>query len=202
MATETKVLRLVQSNATGFANITPRDPLSTEINDASPLSADYIEWHIPSINEGTAYSIDLQASVDYYDSTPTLLGTLPVRAVSTSYNFNQNGMVANVISNDTVRISGTFANAFLDTYYEFVLEDGSTVQMAPNPASTFKALIEFEMPLVTTIDLEFPFNFTINTEFASATTESNTKSVGQWVCWTYNASETNILQLVASRPNA
>ena len=96
MATETKVLRLVQSNTTGFANITPRDPLSTEINDASPLPADYIEWHIPSINEGTAYSIDLQASVDYYDSTPTLLGTLPVRAVSTSYNFNQNGMVANV----------------------------------------------------------------------------------------------------------
>lgn len=205
MTTQYKVLKLIQSNATGFVSIVPRDPLSTEINDASPLSEDYLEWHIPSINEGTTYSIDLTANVMYYDSImdpPILLGSLPVRSINTSYNFGQHGMVANVISNDTVRLSGAFINVFLDSYYEFVLEDGSTVQMDPSGNTDFKALIEYEMPSVTTIDKEFPFNFTVNTEFASATTESNTKNVGQWVCWAFEPTANIIQQLVASKPNA
>lgn len=205
MTTEVRVLRLLQSNATGFVSIVPRDPLSTEINDASPLSADYIEWHIPSINEGTTYSIDLTANVMYYSNTLgvlTLVGSLPVRSANTSYDFGQHGMVANVISSDTVRLSGTFANVFQDSYYEFVLENGSTVQMGPNVNSTFKALIEYEMPSITTIDKEFPFNFTVNTEFASATTVSDTKNVGQWVCWAFEPTANLIQQLVTSRPNA
>lgn len=205
MTTEIRVLRLQQSNATGFVSIVPRDPLSTEINDESPLSADYIEWHIPSINEGTTYSIDLTANVEYYDNasgTPAFVGSLPVRSANTSYDFGQNGMVASIISSDTVRLSGTFANVFLDSYYEFVLENGTTVQMAPNVNSTFKALIEYEMPSITTIDKEFPFNFTVNTEFASATTVSDTKNVGQWVVWQFEPTANLIQQLVASRPNA
>ena len=139
---ETRVLRLTQSNASGFVDITPRDPLSTEINDASPLAADYLQWHIPSINEGGTYSIDLTANVQYFDAMLTPLGYLPVRTISTSYNFGNNGMTANVISNDTIRLSGTFINAFLDQYYEFVLEDGSLVQMQPNVNSTIKALVK------------------------------------------------------------
>ncbi len=199
---ETRVLRLMQSNATGFANITPQDPLSTEINDANPLSADYIEWHMPSVNEGTTYSIELKANVAYYDATPTLLGYLPVRSLSTSYNFGQNGMIANIISSDTVIISGTIANVFLDSYYEFVLEDGTTVQMAPNVSSTFKALVEYEMPAVTFFDMEFPFAFTVNTEFASALTTTDSKDIEQWVCWALPSTANLIDQLVASRPNA
>ena len=199
---ETRVLRLTQSNASGFVDITPRDPLSTEINDASPLAADYLQWHIPSINEGGTYSIDLTANVQYFDAMLTPLGYLPVRSISTSYNFGNNGMTANVISNDTIRLSGTFINAFLDQYYEFVLQDGSLVQMQPNVNSTFKALVEYEMPSVTSLDKEFPFAFTVNTEFASATTASDTKNVGQWVCWAFEPAANIIATLVASRPNA
>ena len=58
------------------------------------------------------------------------------------------------------------------------------------------------MPSITTIDKEFPFNFTVNTEFASATTVSDTKNVGQWVCWAFEPTANLILQLVAIRPNA
>jgi len=203
--TEIRKLRLLQSNATGFVSIVPRDPLSTEINDASPLAADYIEWHIPSINEGATYSIDLTANVEYYDNAtgvPTLVGSLPVRSANTSYDFSQHGMVANIISSYTVRLSGTFANVFQDSYYEFVLENGNTVQMAPNVNSTFKALIEYEMPSITTVDKEFPFNFTVNTQFASTSTVSDTKNVGQWVVWAFEPTANLIQQLVASRPNA
>ena len=203
--TEEVKLRLLQSNATGFVSIVPRDPLSTEINDANPLAADYIEWHIPSVNEGATYSIDLTANVEYYDNAtgvPTLVGSLPVRSTNTSYDFGQHGMVANIISSDTVRLSGTFANVFTDSYYEFVLENGSNVRMSPNVNSTFKALIEYEMPSITTIDKEFPFNFTVNTAFASATTASITKNVGQWVVWEFEPTANLIQQLVASRPNA
>lgn len=200
---ETRILRLTQSNATGFVNITPRDPLSTEINDALPLTADYIEWHLPSINEGTTYSIDITANVQYMDATPALVGYLPVRSINTSYNFGLNGMTANVISNDTVRISGTFSNAFPDNYYEFVLEDGSLVQMAPNANSIFKALVEYEMPNVTFLDKEFPFTFLVNTEFASSVTTTDSKDVEQWVVWGDFPSTANIIaSLVASRPNA
>ena len=205
MTTEVRVLRLFQSNATGFVSIVPRDPLSTEINDASPLTADYLEWHIPSVNEGTTYSIDLTANVDYYSNTLgvlTLVGSLPVRSANTTYDFGQHGMVANVISSDTVRLSGTFANVFQDSYYEFVLENGSNVRMSPNVSSTFKALIEYEMPSITTIDKEFPFNFTVNTEFTSTSTVSDTKNVGQWVVWAFEPTANLIQQLVASRPNA
>ena len=203
--TEIRVLRLVQSNLFGFSNIVPQDPLTTEINDASPLTEDYIQWHVPSIYEGTNYSIDLTANVMYYDNAtdpPTLVGSLPVRSANTSYDFGQHGMVANIISSDTVRLSGTFANVFQDSYYEFVLENGNTIQMGPNVNSTFKALIEYEMPSITTIDKEFPFNFTVNTEFASATTASDTKNVGQWVVWAFEPTANLIQQLVASRPNA
>lgn len=199
---ETRILRLTQSNATGFVNITPRDPLSTEINDASPLTADYIEWHMPSINENTTYSIDLKSNVQYFDANLTLLGYLPVLSINTSYNFSQNGMVANVISNDTIRISGTFGNVFLDQYYEFVLENGSLVQMAPNVNSTFKALVEYEMPNITFLDKEFPFTFLVNTEFASSVTTTDSKDVEQWVCWAFEPTANIIASLVASKPNA
>ena len=205
MTTEVRILRLSQTNASGFVSIVPRDPLSTEINDDNPLTADYLEWHIPSINEGTTYSIDLTANVMYYTDTLgvlTLVGSLPVRSINTSYDFSQHGMTVSIISNDTVRLSGTFGNVFQDSYYEFVLENGSTIQMAPDVNSTFKALIEYEMPSITTVDKEFPFNFTVNTAFASATTVSDTKNVGQWVCWAFEPTANLIQQLVASRPNA
>lgn len=202
---EVRILRLNQSNLFGFSNIVPQDPLTTEINDASPLTEDYIQWHVPSIYEGTNYSIDLTANVMYYDNAtdpPTLVGSLPVRSANTSYNFGQNGMVANIISSDTIRLSGTFANVFTDSYFEFVLENGSTVQMAPNVNSTFKALIEYEMPNVTSVDLEFPFNFSVNSEFLSAVVVSDTKNVGQWVVFKLDPIAVLIQQLVDSRPNA
>ena len=202
---EERILKLNQSNLFGFANIVPQDPLTTEINDASPLTDDYIQWHIPSIYEGTNYSIDLTANVMYYDNatgTPTLVGSLPVRSASTSYNFGQHGMVANIISSDTIRLSGTFANVFTDSYFEFVLENGNTVQMAPNVNSTFKALIEYEMPNVTSVDLAFPFNFSVNTEFSSSVVVSDTKDVGQWAVWKLEPIAVLIQQLVDSRPNA
>ena len=198
---QVRVLRLTQSNATGFVNIEPQDPLSAEINDEDPLSSDYIEWHIPSIYEGTTYSIDLTANVQYYEEE-VLVGTLPVLSANTSYDFSQHGMTANIISSDTVRISGTFSNAFLDQYYKFVLEDGSVVEMIPNVNSTFKALVEYEMPDITTIDFEFPFNFTVNEEFASPVTVSDTKNVGQWVVWKFEPVAALIQELVDSRPNA
>ena len=202
---EERILKLNQSNLFGFANIVPQDPLTTEINDASPLTDDYIQWHVPSIYEGTTYSIDLTANVMYYDNatgTPTLVGSLPVRSANTSYNFGQHGMVANIISSDTIRLSGTFANVFTDSYFEFVLENGSTVQMAPNVNSTFKALIEYEMPNVTSVDLAFPFNFSVNSEFSSSVVVSDTKDVGQWVVWKLDPIAVLIQQLVDSRPNA
>ena len=202
---EERILKLNQSNLFGFANIVPQDPLTTEINDASPLTGDYIQWHVPSIYEGTNYSIDLTANVQYYDNatgTPTLVGSLPVISANTSYNFGQHGMVASIISNDTIRLSGTFANVFTDSYFEFVLENGNTVQMAPNVNSTFKALIEYEMPNVTSVDLAFPFNFSVNTEFASSVVVSDTKDVGQWAVWKLEPIAVLIQQLVDSRPNA
>lgn len=199
--TQVRVLRLTQSNATGFVNIEPLDPLSLEINDDDPLTSDYIEWHIPSIFEGTTYSIELTANVEYFEDE-VLIGTLPVRAISTSYDFGQNGLEANIISNDTIILSGTFVNAFTDQYYEFVLEDGSVVELAPNVNSTFKALIEYEMPDITTIDFEFPFNFSVNAEFESAVIESDTKDIEQWVVWEFNTAANIIQQLVDSRPNA
>ena len=199
---EVRILRLNQSNLFGFANIVPQDPLTTEINDASPLTSDYIQWHVPSIYEGTNYSIDLTANVQYYDVLDVLVGSLPVLSANTSYDFGQHGMVANIISNDTIRLSGMFANVFTDSYFEFVLENGSTVQMAPNVNSTFKALIEYEMPNVTSVDLAFPFNFSVNSEFASSVVVSDTKNVGQWVVWKLDPIATLIQQLVDSRPNA
>lgn len=201
-------LRLTQSNAVGFVSIVPQDPLSLEINDDDPLSDDYVEWHIPSIYESTTYSIELTVNVDYLDTSPlpplppTFIGTLPVRSISTSYDFANNGMTANILSSNSVRLSGTFVNAFLDQYYEFVLEDNSLVQMAPNVNSTFKALVEYEMPDNTLIDFGFPFEFTVNTEFSSAVTTADSKDVGQWVVWEFNTAANIIAQLIASRPNA
>ena len=199
--TQVRVLGLTQSNAIGFVNIEPQDPLSAEINDEDPLTSDYIQWHIPSIYEGTTYSIDLTANVQYYEED-VLVGTLPVLSANTSYDFGQHGMTATIISSDTVRISGTFSEAFLDQYYEFVLEDGTVVELTPNVNSTFKALVEYEMPDITTIDFEFPFNFSVNSEFTSAVVESDSKNVGQWVVWQFEPTAALIQLLVDSRPNA
>ena len=74
--------------------------------------------------------------------------------------------------------------------------------MAPNVNSTFKALIEYEMPNVTSVDLAFPFNFSVNSEFSSSVVVSDTKDVGQWVVWKLDPIATFIQQLVDSRPNA
>jgi len=195
MATVSRNLVITKSNLIGFSAVSP-DPLDVLTQEGfGDLAAN---TYISSIYQGATISVDLEFKVRYLGALDVEEGILPATSVTSNYDFTTHGITAAFISNNLLRISGTYSNAFNDEYYNFVLKDMTTAQLPASTQVDFLALIEYNMPNPVTIDKEYTFSAVARTDFSSPTpTSSISGQMNQWVVWNYAPATSSILSLVA-----
>ena len=195
MATVSRNLVISKSNLTGFSAVSP-DPLDILTQEGfEDLAAN---TYISSVYQGATISVDLEFKVRYIGALDVEEGILPATSVTSNYDFTTHGITTAFISSNLLRISGTYANVFSNEYYNFVLNDMSTIQLPATTQVDFLALIEYNMPNPVTVDKEYTFSVVARTDFSSPTpTSSIAGQMNQWVVWNYAPTVSSILSLVA-----
>ena len=195
MATVSRSLVISKSNLTGFSAVSP-DPLDILTQEGfADLAAN---TYISSVYQGATISVDLEFKVRYIGALDVEEGILPATSVTSNYDFTAHGINTAFISSNLLRISGTYANVFSNEYYNFVLNDMSTIQLPATTQVDFLALIEYNMPNPVTVDKEYTFSAVARTDFSSPTpTSSIAGQMNQWVVWNYAPTVSSILSLVA-----
>ena len=195
MATVSRNLVISKSNLTGFSAVSP-DPLAVLTEEGfGDLAAN---TYITSVYQGATISVDLEFKVRYLDALNVEEGILPATSVTSNYDFTTHGITAAFISNNLLRLSGTYSNVFSNEYYNFVLNDMSTIQLPATTQVDYLALIEYNMPNPVTVDKEYTFSAVARTDFSSPTpTSSIAGQMNQWVVWNYAPTVSSILSLVA-----
>lgn len=188
-----RTVKIATANVTGYGGVTP-DPRDQVIETGSP--ADQAKY-IPSLYEGETTSIDVIFTVEYTDEAGTVLGTSNASNVSTTFNFTQYGMAATKVNNYTLRIAGTYANAFSDQYYRFVLDDMSLVLLPPTTSVKFKALVEYNKPNIVQIENNYSTTVRAPDDFGGVVESDISYTFKQWVVWRYQSAIAAITSLVA-----
>lgn len=195
MATVSRNLVITKSNLIGFSTVSP-DPLDVLTQEGfGDLAAN---TYISSIYQGSTISVDLEFKVLYIGAMDVEEGILPATSVTSNYDFTTHGVTVAYINNNLLRISGTYSNVFSNEYYNFVLNDMSTIQLPATTQVDFLALIEYNMPNPVTVDKEYTFSVVARTDFSSPTpTSSIAGQMNQWVVWNYTPTVSSIQSLVA-----
>jgi hypothetical protein len=194
MPTVSRNIVVTQSNITGFSAVSP-DPIAILTEEGFGVLA--AATYLPSIYQGATISIDLEFNIEYIGALDIVEGVLPAQNVTSYFNFSNHGLTATYISNNLIRIAGTYVNAFTDEYYNFVLKDMSQAILLPTTDEDFLALIEYNMPNPVTIKNEYLFDAVGRTDFASPTpTSSISGEMFQWIVWNYTPTVSTILSLV------
>lgn len=188
---------VVFSNQSGFESVSP-DPLAIVTDPEGGGLAEPGIQYLPTIYAGTAYTIDLQFTVKYYDpiAPDTLLGTSLASNVTTTFNFAQYGMTAVKVNASTYRISGTYSNAFPDEYYRFKMKNNTLQVLPANTTEDFLALVEYNMPQPVTTNKEMLFNVSAPAEFNGSPNINWPFTMYQWVVWRYQSAVTSVQTLV------
>jgi hypothetical protein len=183
------------SNIFGMPAISP-DPIGFFTEEGQGAYA--ADKYLPSIYQGTTFSIDLTFSIEYSALLGGVIGTLPAESVTSYFDFNIHGITTTYLSNNVIRLSGTYVNAFTDEYYNFVLKDMSQAILLPTTDEDFLALIEYNMPNPVTIENHYLFDAVGPLEYTSPTpTTTVSGDMFQWIVWKYPPTVTTILDLVS-----
>lgn len=185
---------VTQTNKSGFSPTVSPDPFASVTEEGGTSNI-----HIQSAYQGSYYSVDLVFEAEYPDPlTGNVLGTANVTNVTpTTFNFSDYGMTALKVSNNIIRISGTFTNAFPDEFYYFKLRDNSFEYLEPTTNVEFKALIHYNMPTPTTIEESYPFEVQAPTDFGGAAKSNVTHTMKQWIVWRYQPAVAAVQSLIA-----
>lgn len=188
-----RTVKIATANITGYGGVSP-DPRDQVIETGS--AADQAKY-IPSLYEGETTSIDVIFTVEYTDEAGTVLGTSNASNVSTTFNFTQYGMTATKVNNYTLRIAGTYSNAFSDQYYRFVLDDMSLVLLPPTTTVKFKALVEYNKPNIVQIENNYETTVRAPDDFGGVVESNISYTFKQWIVWRYQSAIAAITSLVA-----
>jgi len=189
---------VVFTNQSGFESVSP-DPLAVITDPEGGSQPEPGMLYLPTIYAGSAYSIDIQFTVKYYDpiAPDILLGTSLASNVTTTFNFAQFGMTATKLNASTYRISGTYSNAFPDEYYRFKMKNNSLQVLPANTTEDFLALVEYNMPQPVTTNKEMLFNVSAPAEFNGSPNINWPFTMYQWVVWRYQSAVTSVQSLVS-----
>jgi hypothetical protein len=186
-------VKVTQSNPSGFSGVAG-DPLAAVSEDESTAFSNFI----PTVYEAAAFSIDLEFQGKYADvADPPTYTYANATAVSLTTNVALNGLVATKLNAYTYRISGAWANAFTNSYYQFKMKDYSLKVLPPTTTEDWIALIRYQMPSPTSIQKDIVFTVTIPADpllGGSSTTENVTMS--QWVFWNFASARASVINLV------
>jgi hypothetical protein len=186
-------VKVTQSNPSGFSGVAG-DPLAAVSEDGSTAFSNFI----PTVYEAAAFSIDLEFQGKYADvADPPTYTYANATAVSLTTNVALNGLVATKPNAYTYRISGAWANAFTNSYYQFKMKDYSLKVLPPTTTEDWIALIRYQMPSPTSIQKDIVFSVTIPADpilGGAPTTENVTMS--QWVFWNFASARASVINLV------
>jgi hypothetical protein len=142
--------------------------------------------------------IDLKFEGAYSSAaTPPEITYQNATAVSLTTNVALNGLVATKPNVYTYRISGAWTDAFINSYYQFIMQDYSLKVLPPNTTEDWISLIRYQMPSPTSIQKDIVFSVTIPPDplvGGAATTENVTMS--QWVFWNFASARASVINLV------
>ena len=186
-------VKVTQLNPSGFGAVAG-DPLAAVSEDGATAYSNFI----PTVYEAATFSIDLQFEGAYSSAaTPPVVTYQNATAVSLTTNVALNGLVATKPNVYTYRISGAYANAFPNSYYQFKMRDLSLQVLPPTTTEDWIALIRYQMPSPTSIQKDIVFSVTIPADpllGGAATTENVT--ISQWVFWNFASARASVINLV------
>jgi len=187
-------VKVTQLNPSGFGAVAG-DPLAAIAEDGSTAYSNFI----PTVYEAATFSIDLQFQGSYASAaTPPVITLENATAVTLTTDVAINGLVATKPNVYTYRISGAYANAFPNSYYQFIMQDYSLKVLPPTTTEDWIALIRYQMPSPTSIQKDILFTVTIPPDpllGGAPTTETVTMS--QWVFWNFASARASIINLVS-----
>jgi len=186
-------VKVTQLNASGFGAVSG-DPLSAIAEDGSTAYSNFI----PTVYEAASFSIDLQFEGVYASTAvPPVITYQNATAVTLTTNVEINGLVVSKPNVYTYRISGAWTDAFINSYYQFIMQDYSLKVLPPNTTEDWISLIRYQMPSPTSIQKDIVFSVTIPPDplvGGAATTENVTMS--QWVFWNFASARASVINLV------
>ena len=187
-------VKVTQLNPSGFGAVAG-DPLAAITEDGSTAYSNFI----PTVYEGATFSIDLQFQGAYASAAePPVMTYENATAVSLTTNLSANGLTATKPNAYTYRITGSWANAFTNSYYQFKMRDYSVKVLPPTTEEDWIALIRYQMPSPTSIQKDIVFSVTIPPDpllGGHPTTENVT--ISQWVFWNFASARAAVINLVA-----
>ena len=188
-------VKVTQLNPSGFGAVAG-DPLAAIAEDGSTAYSNFI----PTVYEAAGFSIDLQFQGSYASAAdPPVITLENATAVTLNTNVAINGIVATKPNVYTYRLSGAWANAFTNSYYQFIMQDYSLKVLPPTTTEDWIALIRYQMPSPTSIQKDIVFSVTIPPDplvGGAATTENVTMS--QWVFWNFASARASVINLVGT----
>ena len=187
-------VKVTQLNPSGFGAVAG-DPLAAVAEDGSTAYSNFI----PTVYEAAGFSIDLQFEGSYAsEADPPEITYQNATAVSLTTNVAINGLVATKPNAYTYRITGAWANAFTNSYYQFIMQDYSLKVLPPTTTEDWISLIRYQMPSPTSIQKDIVFSVTIPADpilGGAPTTENVTMS--QWVFWNFASARASVINLVS-----
>lgn len=187
-------VKVTQLNPSGFGAVAG-DPLAAVTEDGSTAFSNFI----PTVYEAAGFSIDLQFEGSYAsEADPPEITYQNATAVSLTTNVAINGLVATKPNAYTYRITGAWANAFTNSYYQFIMQDYSLKVLPPTTTEDWISLIRYQMPSPTSIQKDIVFSVTIPADpilGGAPTTENVTMS--QWVFWNFASARASVINLVS-----
>jgi hypothetical protein len=186
-------VKVNQLNPSGFGTVAG-DPLAAITEDGSTAFSNFI----PTVYEAATFSIDLEFQGAYASAgEPPTYTYVNATAVSLTTNLAINGLVATKPNAYTYRISGSWANAFTNSYYQFKMRDYSLKVLPPTTNEDWIGLVRYQMPSPTSIQKDIVFSVTIPPDpllGGAPTTENVTMS--QWVFWNFASARASVINLV------
>ena len=186
-------VKVTQLNPSGFGAVAG-DPLAAVAEDGSTAYSNFI----PTVYEAATFSIDLQFEGAYSSAAdPPVVTYQNATAASLTTNVATNGLVATKPNVYTYRISGAWANAFTNSYYQFKMRDLSLRVLPPTTTEDWIALIRYQMPSPTSIQKDIVFSVTIPADplLGGAPTTENV-TISQWVFWNFASARASVINLV------
>lgn len=144
-----------QLNPVGIPSGIPGDDRAGILEDGGVIPSNILY----SVYQGSTFSIDIKFSVVYpgiFETDPTeyapIISVVPVSDV-TDINLS-----FTVLSEDTIRISGTPVGVFPGEYYTFLMSDRTTAILPPINNRDYLALIDYTPPSITNTSRDYKFH--------------------------------------------
>jgi hypothetical protein len=183
-------LNIVKSNPSGFPGIVTRynDP-----EGGSGVPANVLE---PVYENGEAFSVDIQLRSPVTTTEGVTYNVVTITELVSSI-INIDGIRVTQKSSDTLNITGSPSNVFVDAYYEFIMKDRSIKRLPANTTEDFLSIVRWSPPSTKLLE-DVPYKIKLKYKVLPDTTiNEETLTILQDVYWDRATSTASFRKFVA-----